>query len=84
MPLTQSSCSAVVVLLRYAAKVAKGYRPSQPKKMSQELWDLISACWHQDPIQRPHITEVSPGGGVHRGGGGGSGGEGKWLPAAVL
>eukprot|EP00775_Hariotina_reticulata_P012407 gene12407-12542_t len=43
---------------RYAAKVAQGYRPSRPKKMPQELWELISACWQQDPIRRPHITEV--------------------------
>jgi len=26
--------------------------------MPQEVWDLISACWQQDPIPRPHITEV--------------------------
>eukprot|EP00775_Hariotina_reticulata_P006929 gene6929-7147_t len=46
---------------RYAAKVAQGYRPSRPKKMPQELWDLVAACWQQDPIQRPHITEVGAG-----------------------
>jgi serine/threonine protein kinase len=42
----------------YAAKVAKGYRPKQPKKMPPAAWELIAACWHQDPVHRPHMSEV--------------------------
>jgi hypothetical protein len=53
--------------VRYAAKVAEGFRPPQPKKISQELWELISYCWHQDPTERPCMSQV----GQHAGGKGG-------------
>ncbi len=43
---------------RYADKVASGYRPKRPGKMSDAVWDLVSACWHQDPVQRPHMSQV--------------------------
>lgn len=47
----------------YAAKVAQGYRPSQPKAMPDNIWALITACWQQDPLMRPHMSEVR---GCHR------------------
>eukprot|EP00775_Hariotina_reticulata_P003899 gene3899-4153_t len=42
----------------YAAKVSQGYRPKQPKKMPSAVWEVIAACWHQDPVHRPHMSEV--------------------------
>jgi hypothetical protein len=44
----------------YAHKVAAGYRPSRSKSklMTDTMWSLISACWQQDPLLRPHMSEV--------------------------
>lgn len=43
---------------RYARKVSQGYRPARPKRMSDGAWQLIEACWQQDPVLRPHMSEV--------------------------
>jgi len=43
---------------RYAQKVADGYRPARPKSMPDTMWALITACWHRDPLLRPHMSEV--------------------------
>jgi mitogen-activated protein kinase kinase kinase 7 len=42
----------------YARRVAGGYRPAQPTSVPDALWRLVSACWHQDPLLRPHMSEV--------------------------
>ncbi|KAG2444351.1 hypothetical protein HXX76_001107 [Chlamydomonas incerta] len=45
----------------FAERVAAGYRPPRPKAMDKlppELWELIEAGWHQDPVQRPDIDTV--------------------------
>ncbi|PNH09132.1 Serine/threonine-protein kinase HT1 [Tetrabaena socialis] len=45
----------------FAERVAAGYRPPRPKMMNKlppELWELIEAAWHQDPVRRPDIDEV--------------------------
>ncbi|WIA30321.1 hypothetical protein OEZ86_000409 [Tetradesmus obliquus] len=42
----------------YAAKVAKGYRPARPKHFNAELWQLVEACWQQEPCARPSMTRV--------------------------
>jgi hypothetical protein len=26
--------------------------------MPPAAWELIAACWHQDPVHRPHMSEV--------------------------
>ncbi len=44
-----------------AERTAAGYRPPKPRafeRLPPELWQLISACWHQDPVQRPDIASV--------------------------
>lgn len=44
-----------------AERTAGGYRPPKPRafeRLPPELWQLISACWHQDPVQRPDIASV--------------------------
>ncbi|KIM77961.1 hypothetical protein PILCRDRAFT_607034 [Piloderma croceum F 1598] len=45
--------------------VMNGKRPdfpsgdlSQTRGLNTELWDLIQACWAQDPIQRPIVKQI--------------------------
>ncbi|KAG2492211.1 hypothetical protein HYH03_009457 [Edaphochlamys debaryana] len=42
----------------YAELVARGYRPPRVKAIPDELWELICACWHDDPVQRPCMADV--------------------------
>jgi hypothetical protein len=43
---------------RYAAKVARGYRPAKPKAISAGVWQLVEACWQQEPCARPSMAKV--------------------------
>lgn len=43
---------------RFARKVAGGYRPRRPDGICDEVWALITACWHQDPVARPSAQAV--------------------------
>ena len=36
----------------------------RPKSVPELLWALITACWQQDPVLRPHMSEVGLGGGT--------------------
>ncbi|KAF8069472.1 mpv17 [Scenedesmus sp. PABB004] len=47
-----------VVLEDYAEKVSKGYRPARPKSFSDAAWELVSACWAQEPTQRPNMSKA--------------------------
>jgi hypothetical protein len=58
MPAVQLSGTRVMCVRRYAAKVAKGYRPSKPKAISAATWQLIEACWQQEPCARPSMAKV--------------------------
>ncbi|GFR41823.1 hypothetical protein Agub_g2595 [Astrephomene gubernaculifera] len=42
----------------YASHVANGYRPPRPQAMPEPLYELISACWAEDPCARPNMTDV--------------------------
>ncbi|KAG2493506.1 hypothetical protein HYH03_008322 [Edaphochlamys debaryana] len=42
----------------YAERVARGFRPEIPKRWPDELRELISMCWAQDPHLRPNFTAV--------------------------
>ncbi|KAG2499674.1 hypothetical protein HYH03_002609 [Edaphochlamys debaryana] len=43
----------------YATKVSEGYRPPRHFRITNdEAWELICACWHQDPCERPGMEEV--------------------------
>ncbi|GIL56003.1 hypothetical protein Vafri_11478, partial [Volvox africanus] len=45
----------------FAERVAAGYRPprtNQMMRMPPQLWELIEASWHQDPVQRPDIGSM--------------------------
>jgi hypothetical protein len=44
--------------LRYAGKVAAGFRPRQPKIIPDIIWAVIEACWEQEPADRPPATWV--------------------------
>jgi len=40
-----------------------GERPTRPQEaqelgMTDSMWDMTVRCWHQDPAQRPTMTEV--------------------------
>lgn len=39
--------------------VKAGGRLERPKHCKDELFDIMSACWHQDPDERPTFKEVS-------------------------
>ncbi|WIA14836.1 hypothetical protein OEZ85_001555 [Tetradesmus obliquus] len=41
---------------RYAEKVSQGYRPSRPKRMPPGVWELVTACWQQQPAARPAMA----------------------------
>ncbi len=38
--------------------MAGGYRPAQPASVPNAVWDLITDCWHQDPLCRPPMSAV--------------------------
>lgn len=42
----------------YAARISDGYRPKRVRAMTDEVWELIEACWHQDPSARPAARDV--------------------------
>ncbi|GLI66065.1 hypothetical protein VaNZ11_009784 [Volvox africanus] len=42
----------------YASKVAGGFRPGRLQAVPDAAWDLIESCWHQDPMQRPTMSQV--------------------------
>ncbi|KAG2483794.1 hypothetical protein HYH03_017389 [Edaphochlamys debaryana] len=47
----------------YAEMVCQGYRPPRPEclkapRVMAEAWELVEACWHDDPVQRPSMQEV--------------------------
>ncbi len=46
-------------------EVVKGNRPERPihptvisRGLDDDLWVLIAQCWAQEPMDRPHISEV--------------------------
>ncbi|GLC44719.1 hypothetical protein PLESTB_000971200 [Pleodorina starrii] len=43
----------------YAEKVCEGFRPPRPACLSDAAWSLLSACWHDDPVQRPPMKAVA-------------------------
>ena len=39
-------------------QVASGYRPNIPSEMPEEIAGIITACWAQEPSDRPSAAEV--------------------------
>ncbi|EFJ49174.1 hypothetical protein VOLCADRAFT_90042 [Volvox carteri f. nagariensis] len=42
----------------YAERVARGFRPEIPRRWPDQLRELITLCWAQDPHLRPNFTAV--------------------------
>jgi hypothetical protein len=42
---------------KFQKQVMDGWRPARITHLSQEVWDLIEACWHPDPNARPSMNE---------------------------
>ncbi|GLC50565.1 hypothetical protein PLESTB_000393900 [Pleodorina starrii] len=42
----------------YAERVARGFRPEIPRRWPDQLRELITMCWAQDPHLRPNFTAV--------------------------
>ena len=45
------------------SKIIGGGLPARPQEaqglgLTDSVWDMTVRCWHQDPIQRPKMTEV--------------------------
>ena len=45
------------------SKIMDGGRPARPQEaqglgLTGSVWDMTVRCWHQDPVQRPTMTEV--------------------------
>eukprot|EP01025_Chloroclados_australasicus_P025494 TRINITY_DN2546_c0_g1_i1.p1 TRINITY_DN2546_c0_g1~~TRINITY_DN2546_c0_g1_i1.p1 ORF type:complete len:302 (-),score=35.67 TRINITY_DN2546_c0_g1_i1:2169-3074(-) len=43
---------------RHAFKLASGYRPEFPSKFRDDIKDIVSECWHQDPQMRPNAGSI--------------------------
>ena len=39
-------------------QVASGYRPNIPSEMPENIAGIITACWAQEPSERPSAAEV--------------------------
>ncbi|MPC30269.1 Tyrosine kinase receptor Cad96Ca [Portunus trituberculatus] len=39
-------------------RVREGYRLERPEHCHQELYRIVTRCWHQDLNQRPSFTEI--------------------------
>ncbi|GLC45153.1 hypothetical protein PLESTB_000429700 [Pleodorina starrii] len=42
----------------WPALVAGGFRPARCESIPGPVWELISECWHTDPLARPSMAEV--------------------------
>jgi hypothetical protein len=42
----------------YASRIADGFRPKRVKLITDEAWEIIDACWQQDPTARPSASQV--------------------------
>ena len=45
------------------SKIVGGERPARPREvqgqgLTDSVWDVTVRCWHEDPAQRPMMTEV--------------------------
>ncbi|MEW5301204.1 MAG: hypothetical protein WDW36_004078 [Sanguina aurantia] len=40
------------------AKIANGFRPKRPQGFDPRVWNLVTQCWAQDPVERPTMEMV--------------------------
>eukprot|EP00842_Homolaphlyctis_polyrhiza_P004780 jgi/Hompol1/5302/HPOL_004321-RA len=38
--------------------IKDGERPDRPENVHDKLWDLLSDCWDQNPLNRPNFSEI--------------------------
>eukprot|EP01025_Chloroclados_australasicus_P049754 TRINITY_DN5689_c1_g1_i4.p1 TRINITY_DN5689_c1_g1~~TRINITY_DN5689_c1_g1_i4.p1 ORF type:complete len:494 (-),score=55.52 TRINITY_DN5689_c1_g1_i4:152-1633(-) len=43
----------------YAKRIMEGFREHLPSHWPEELQDLVSACWHAEPLLRPAAEDVA-------------------------
>jgi len=42
----------------YARAASQGFRPERTKDIQDDVWQLITMCWDQDPLERPTMDVV--------------------------
>ena len=42
----------------YVSHIIRGERPIMPKNIPAAYWNLITQCWHDDPIVRPSFADI--------------------------
>ncbi|CAH3103698.1 unnamed protein product [Pocillopora meandrina] len=40
-------------------RLASGYRMPRPDRCSEELYELMSSCWKENPLMRPAISRIA-------------------------
>ncbi|KAK8882419.1 hypothetical protein M9Y10_045061 [Tritrichomonas musculus] len=48
----------IKVEIQFIAKIGRGERPRKMEFIPDHYWELIEACWSQDPSERPTFTEI--------------------------
>lgn len=44
--------------IQFIAKIGRGERPRKMEFIPDHYWELIEACWSQDPSERPTFAEI--------------------------
>jgi hypothetical protein len=47
------------VVVVFQTKISSGMRMSKPYYSPEDLYRVMSDCWHADPKMRPSFTELS-------------------------
>lgn len=48
----------IKVEIQFIAKIGRGERPRKMEFIPDHYWELIEACWSQDPSERPTFAEI--------------------------
>ena len=55
LPVNYESCESHVTLLQ---EVKRGLRPEWLSRITDECWEIMSGCWHDNPKHRLPLGEV--------------------------
>lgn len=53
-----ASSKVVENAYEYARMAGAGFRPARIRSLPDAVWDLISAAWHDDPLERPPMSVI--------------------------